>query len=80
METENTVIFSVDPRANKIEIKRAFEASFKIKPERVNTLRTPDGRKKAYIKIPKTHEASEIANKYIYIRMVFSMLLYCTRS
>lgn len=63
METENTVIFSVDPRANKIEIKKAFEASFKIKPERVNTLRTPDGRKKAYIKIPKTHEASEIANK-----------------
>jgi large subunit ribosomal protein L23Ae len=63
METENTVIFSVDPRANKIEIKKAFFDSFKIKPDRVNTLRTPDGRKKAYIRIPKTHEASEIANK-----------------
>ena len=63
METENTVIFSVDPRANKIEIKKAFFASFKIKPDRINTLRTPDGRKNAYIRIPKTHEASEIANK-----------------
>ena len=63
METENTVIFLVDPKPNKIEIKNAFLTSFKIKPERINTLRTPDGRKKAYIKIPKTHEASEIANK-----------------
>jgi ribosomal protein L23 len=63
METENTVIFSVDPRATKTEIKKAFQTSFNINPERVNTLRTPDGRKKAYIKIPKTHEASEIANK-----------------
>jgi large subunit ribosomal protein L23Ae len=63
METENKVIFFVDPKANKIEIKRAFNASFKIIPEKVNILRTPDGRKKAYIKIPKAHEATEIANK-----------------
>ena len=63
METENTVIFFVDPKANKIEIKKAFLESFNVKPERINTLVTPGGKKKAYIKIPKTNEASEIANK-----------------
>jgi len=63
METENTVIFFVDPKANKTEIKKAFQDAFNVKPQRINTLVTPFGRKKAYIKIPKTNEASEIANK-----------------
>lgn len=63
METENTIIFFVDPKANKIEIKNAFFESFNVKPERVNTLLTISGKKKAYIKIPRTNEASEIANK-----------------
>jgi len=63
MEVENTVIFYVDPRANKIEIKKAFLDAFNVRPQRVNTLRCIDGRKKAYVKIPKTNEASEIANK-----------------
>ena len=63
METENTVIFFVDPKANKTEIKKAFFEAFNVKPDRINTLVTPGGKKKAYIKIPKTNEASEIANK-----------------
>ena len=63
METENTVIFYVDPKANKIEIKKAFVEAFNVKPQRINTLNTQGGKKKAYIKIPKTNEASEIANK-----------------
>lgn len=63
METENTVIFFVDAKANKTEIKKAFQDAFNVKPQRINTLVTPLGRKKAYIKIPKTNEASEIANK-----------------
>lgn len=63
METENTVIFYVDAKANKTEIKKAFLEAFNVKPQKINTLVTPGGRKKAYIKIPKTNEASEIANK-----------------
>jgi ribosomal protein L23 len=63
METENTVIFFVDVKANKRQIKQAFFESFNVKPQRVNTLNTITGEKKAYIKIPKTNEASEIANK-----------------
>jgi large subunit ribosomal protein L23Ae len=63
METENTIIFFVDAKANKTEIKQAFQEAFNVRPERVNTLTTLGGKKKAYIKIPKTNEASEIANK-----------------
>ena len=63
METENTIIFFVSPRASKTDIKKAFKEAFGVVPERVNTLNTILGKKKAYIKIPRTNEASEIANK-----------------
>lgn len=63
METENTVIFFVDPKANKVEIGKAFFEAFNVKPLRINTLVTPGGKKKAYIKLPKSNDASEIANK-----------------
>jgi ribosomal protein L23 len=63
METENIIIFFVDPKANKTEIKNAIKEAFNVQPQRVNTLLTVGGRKKAYIKLPKTTEASEIANK-----------------
>jgi large subunit ribosomal protein L23 len=39
-ETENIVAFEVDPRANKIEVKKAVEAQFKdVKVEDVRILR-----------------------------------------
>ena len=63
MEKENTIIFYVDPRATKTQIKRAFYESFNAKAGRVNTLNCITGRKKAYIKVAKGTEASEIANK-----------------
>ena len=63
MENENTIIFYVAQKANKQEIKAAFKEAFGVKPERVNTLNTILGRKKAFIKIPKGNQASEIANK-----------------
>ena len=63
MEKENTIIFYVNQKANKQQIKDAFNKQFNVKPERVNTMNTVLGRKKAFIRLPKGHEASEIANK-----------------
>ncbi len=63
MEKDNTIVFFVNQRANKQQIKEAFNAAFNVKPVRVNTMNTVLGRKKAFIKLPKTNEASEIANK-----------------
>ncbi len=38
MESDGTYSFAVDGRANKIEIKKAVEAAFKVTVTRVNTL------------------------------------------
>ena len=63
MEKDNTIIFYVSQKANKQQIKAAFKEAFGVMPIRVNTMNTVLGRKKAFIKLPKTNEASEIANK-----------------
>ena len=63
MENENTIIFYVAQKANKTQIKAAFKEAFGVVPQRVNTMNTILGRKKAFIKLPKTNEASEVANK-----------------
>jgi large subunit ribosomal protein L23 len=44
-EEHNTVVFQVDPRANKMQIKQAVEALFQVKVLRVNTLNL-QGKKK----------------------------------
>ena len=36
-ETQNKVIFEVDPRANKIEIKKAVESLFNVTVSKVTT-------------------------------------------
>jgi len=63
IERENKIVFIVDRKANKKEIKEAFEKLFGVKVEKINTLITRDGRKKAYIKLRKDFKASDVAVK-----------------
>ena len=63
MERDNTIIFYVNQKANKQQIKAAFKEAFNVVPQNINTMNTVLGRKKAFIKLPKGNEASEIANK-----------------
>ena len=44
-EQQNTVVFRVDTRANKLQIKQALEALFQVKILKVNTLNI-QGKKK----------------------------------
>lgn len=44
-EQQNTVVFQVDTRANKLQIKQALEALFQVKVLHVNTLNM-QGKKK----------------------------------
>jgi len=37
-QESNTIVFSVDPKANKIQIKQAIENIFDVKVESVNTI------------------------------------------
>ena len=63
IEENNTLVFIVDLRANKFQIKDAIKKMYQVTPSRVNTLVRPNGQKKAYVKIPKDVEAVDIANK-----------------
>jgi large subunit ribosomal protein L23 len=44
-EEQNTVVFQVDPRANKMQIRQAVETLFQVKVLRVNTMNM-EGKKK----------------------------------
>ncbi|HDZ35674.1 MAG TPA: 50S ribosomal protein L23 [Thermococcus sp.] len=61
IENENKLTFIVDRRATKQDIKRAVEEMFEVKVEKVNTLVTMKGEKKAYVKLKPEYNASEIA-------------------
>ena len=51
MTERNTLTFIVHRRANKVQIKKAFNEIHKAKPLSINTLVRPDGQKKAYIRL-----------------------------
>ena len=63
MEAENTLVFVVQKKANKDQIKKAIEALFKVKVRRVNTLVTPEGKKRAYVKFSPDTPAVDIATQ-----------------
>ncbi len=60
---KNILTAIVDIRAKKPEIKREVERLFGVEVERVNTLVTPKGEKKAYIKLKPDYSAEEVLSK-----------------
>lgn len=63
VEKENKIVFIVDRRATKKQIKEAFEKLFEVKVEKVNTEITLKGEKKAYIKLKPEYKAIDVAMK-----------------
>lgn len=63
IEDHNTLVFIVDLKANKRQIKAAVESLHDIKVQKVNTLIRPDGKKKAYVKLKQDYDALDVANK-----------------
>ncbi|MFQ5475170.1 MAG: 50S ribosomal protein L23 [Candidatus Nanoarchaeia archaeon] len=61
MESDNKLIFVVDNRARKPEIKDEVEMMFKVKVLKVNTLIHTDGNKRAYVKLSPENPALDIA-------------------
>lgn len=61
IERENKLVFLVDRSSNKSEIKRAVEKIHNVKVINVNTLITPKGEKKAFIKLHPDNSAQDIA-------------------
>ncbi|MBS3171173.1 50S ribosomal protein L23 [Candidatus Woesearchaeota archaeon] len=62
METENKVVFIVDRKAKKPEIKKAVEEMFNVKVQKINTLICVEG-KKAFVKLHKDNNAIDVATK-----------------
>ncbi len=60
---KNILTAIVDIRARKPDIKREIERLFNVEVEKVNTLITPKGEKKAYIKLKPEYSAEEILSK-----------------
>ena len=50
MEKENKLLFVVDLKSKKEDIKKAVEKSFEVKVDEVNTFVTNKGEKRAYVK------------------------------
>jgi len=63
IEFQNTLVFVVDLNASKPQIKKDFETLFEVKVASVNTLISPTGKKKAYIKLKKGFKADDVAAK-----------------
>ncbi len=63
IEDENKLVFIVNRRANKKMIKEAIEKVYSVKCYKINTMITPKGEKKAYIRLDPANSAPEVANK-----------------
>ena len=63
VEKENKIVFIVNRKADKKQIKEAFEKVFEVKVEKVNVEITAKGEKKAYIKLKPEFKAIDVATK-----------------
>jgi large subunit ribosomal protein L23 len=61
IERENKLTFIVERNANKNQIKNAVEKIHNVKVIKVNTIITPLGEKKAFIKLHSDYSAQDIA-------------------
>lgn len=63
MEYENKLVFLVDKKATKSQIKQELEALFDVKVVSVNTMIGPNGKKKAYVTLSEQTPAIDLATK-----------------
>jgi large subunit ribosomal protein L23 len=63
IEKENKITFIVNLKAGKNDVARAVKELYEADVESVNTLITPDGRKKAYVKFKPEFKAADLAVK-----------------
>merc|ERR1712188_25621 len=63
IEENNTLVFIVDVRASKGQIKEAIKRMYDIDTQKINSLIRPDGQKKAYVRLTQDYDALDVANK-----------------
>jgi len=63
IESENKLVFIVANEATRTDVKRAVELLFEVKVDNVKIEITPDGRKRAYVRLAPEFMADDIASK-----------------
>uniref|UniRef100_A0A8C9A1X3 60S ribosomal protein L23a n=1 Tax=Prolemur simus TaxID=1328070 RepID=A0A8C9A1X3_PROSS len=76
IEDSNTPVFIVDVKANKHQIKQAVRKLYDTDVAKVNTLISPDGEKKAYVRLAPDYDALDVANKIGIIPLTNSKYMY----
>jgi len=61
IEENNTLVFIVDVKANKRQIKMALKKLYDVDSVKLNTLIRPDGSKKAFARLTPDVDALDIA-------------------
>ena len=62
IESNNTLCFIVLRDAKKQDIKQAIQTIFDVKIKKINTIMSPDGKKKAIVKLKSDYNAFDIAS------------------
>jgi len=63
LETENKLVFIVNMKATKEDIKRAVEKLYEVRTEKINVTITLRGEKKAFVKLHPDYKAVDVAIK-----------------
>lgn len=63
VEKDNKLVFMVNLKSGKKDIVKAVEELYEVKVAKVNLLITPQGQKKAFVKLKPEYKASDVAIK-----------------
>ena len=63
VEKDNKLIFIVNLKAGKSDVKKAVEELYEVKVAKITMLITPQGQKKAFVKLMPEYKASDVAIK-----------------
>ena len=63
LDTENKLVFVVNLKASRADIKRAVEELYEVRVDRVNVAVTHKGEKKAFVKLHPDFKAADVAVK-----------------
>jgi len=63
IEDENKLVFIINIKANRTDIKKAVEELYEVRVSKVNVLITSRGEKKAFVKLSPEHKAADVAIK-----------------
>ncbi len=63
LESENKLVFIVNLKASKTDVKRAVEELYEVRVEKVTVHITHKGEKKAYVRLTPDFKAADVAIK-----------------